>query len=86
MLVMLMLSTIVGIIYFQLKDNFTGFQNRSRVQECMYMLCTISITYRVGVFYFITTNIVFGSISAIELFMQERPLFMYETVNAPLCI
>ncbi|XP_065906235.1 broad substrate specificity ATP-binding cassette transporter ABCG2-like [Dysidea avara] len=63
MLVMLILSTIVGIIYFQLKDNFAGFQNR------------------VGAFYFIITNVVFGSFSAIELFIRERPLFIHQSAR-----
>lgn len=81
---MLILSTIVGVIYFQLKGNFAGFQNRYCVNFMLYVVA-LTIIYRVGAFYFITTNIVFGSFSAIELFINERPLFMYVAITVMCC-
>ena len=32
---------------------------------------------RIGVFFFIATNQAFGSLSAIDLFIKQRALFMY---------
>ena len=32
---------------------------------------------RIGAFFFIVMNIVFGNLSAVELFIRERSLFMY---------
>ena len=48
---------------------------------CVCVCILLSITYRVGAFYFVVTNMVFGSFSAIELFIKERPLFMYVQIR-----
>ena len=32
---------------------------------------------RIGAFFFIIINVVFGNLSAVELFIKERPVFMY---------
>ena len=32
---------------------------------------------RVGVFFFLVANMIFGDLSAVELFIKERPIFMY---------
>lgn len=32
---------------------------------------------RVGVFFFLVMNMIFGNLSAVELFIKERPIFMY---------
>ncbi|XP_025920614.1 ATP-binding cassette sub-family G member 2 isoform X3 [Apteryx rowi] len=55
------LGLIVGAIFFGVKDDYTGLQNR------------------VGALFFLTTNQCFSSISAIELFVVEKKIFMFET-------
>jgi len=55
---MLIFALIVGAIYYQLKRDEYGIQNR------------------VGVFFFLVMNMIFGNLSAVELFIKERPIFM----------
>ncbi|KAM4779944.1 broad substrate specificity ATP-binding cassette transporter ABCG2 isoform 4-T5 [Cyanocitta cristata] len=55
------LGLTVGAIFFGLKEDSTGLQNR------------------VGAMFFLTTNQCFSSISAIELFVVEKKIFMFET-------
>ena len=44
----------------------------------------LNITYRTGAFLFVTMNVVFSNISALELFIKERALFMY--VSGPIIV
>ena len=37
-------------------------------------------THRVGVFFFLVMNMIFGNLSAVELFIKERPIFMLVTI------
>mmetsp|Transcript_2744 Transcript_2744/g.3903 ORF Transcript_2744/g.3903 Transcript_2744/m.3903 type:complete len:647 (+) Transcript_2744:262-2202(+) len=39
------------------------------------------IQNRAGAFFFITINLVFGNMSALDLFLRERPIFMNEKTN-----
>jgi ATP-binding cassette subfamily G (WHITE) protein 2 len=41
----------------------------------------IGLKNRLGAIFFITTNQVFGSLSALDLFIKERPLFQHENVS-----
>ncbi|XP_019148760.1 broad substrate specificity ATP-binding cassette transporter ABCG2 isoform X2 [Corvus cornix cornix] len=57
------LGLIVGAIFFGLKEDSTGLQNR------------------VGAMFFLTTNQCFSSISAIELFVVEKKIFIHEYIS-----
>ncbi|XP_068691451.1 broad substrate specificity ATP-binding cassette transporter ABCG2-like isoform X2 [Montipora foliosa] len=57
LIVMIIFALIVGAIYYQLKGDEHGIQNR------------------VGVFFFLVMNTVFGNLSAVELFVKKRPTF-----------
>ncbi|XP_064416330.1 broad substrate specificity ATP-binding cassette transporter ABCG2 [Latimeria chalumnae] len=59
----LFLGVTVGTIFFGVKDDASGIQNR------------------VGAMFFITTNQCFSSISAIELFVVEKKIFMHEYIS-----
>ncbi|VDI24324.1 ATP-binding cassette, subfamily G (WHITE), member 2 [Mytilus galloprovincialis] len=43
--------------------------------------CVTGIQNRVGAFFFIIMNQVFGNLSAVELFIKERSIFMHENVS-----
>ncbi|NXG70375.1 ABCG2 protein, partial [Baryphthengus martii] len=57
------LGLVVGAIFFGLKNDSTGLQNR------------------VGAMFFLTTNQCFSSISAIELFVVEKKIFIHEYIS-----
>uniref|UniRef100_A0A8C5UE88 ATP binding cassette subfamily G member 2 (Junior blood group) n=1 Tax=Malurus cyaneus samueli TaxID=2593467 RepID=A0A8C5UE88_9PASS len=57
------LGLIVGAIFFGLKEDASGLQNR------------------VGAMFFLTTNQCFSSISAIELFVVEKKIFIHEYIS-----
>lgn len=57
------LGLIVGAIFFGVKADESGIQNR------------------MGALFFITTNQCFGSLSAAELFITERKLFVHEYIS-----
>ncbi|XP_009674798.2 broad substrate specificity ATP-binding cassette transporter ABCG2 isoform X2 [Struthio camelus] len=57
------LGLIVGAIFFGVKDDHTGLQNR------------------VGALFFLTTNQCFSSITAIELFIAEKKIFIHEYIS-----
>ncbi|KAI5107736.1 ATP-binding cassette sub-family G member 2 isoform X1, partial [Silurus meridionalis] len=58
--VTIIMALIVGAIFFGVKDNQSGIQNRF------------------GALFFITTNQCFSTLSAAELFITERKLFIHE--------
>ncbi|KAM5191265.1 broad substrate specificity ATP-binding cassette transporter ABCG2 [Mantella aurantiaca] len=62
-MVSIVLSLIVGAIFFGVKDDENGIQNR------------------VGALFFITTNQCFSSVSAIELFIVEKKIFIHEYIS-----
>uniref|UniRef100_A0A3Q3MNJ4 Broad substrate specificity ATP-binding cassette transporter ABCG2 n=1 Tax=Mastacembelus armatus TaxID=205130 RepID=A0A3Q3MNJ4_9TELE len=57
------LALIVGAIFFGVKDDQSGIQNR------------------MGALFFITTNQCFSTVSAAELFIMERKLFVHEYIS-----
>ncbi|XP_009069859.1 PREDICTED: ATP-binding cassette sub-family G member 2 [Acanthisitta chloris] len=57
------LGLVVGAIFFGLKEDAAGLQNR------------------VGAMFFLTTNQCFSSISAIELFVVEKKIFIHEYIS-----
>ncbi|KAK5926186.1 hypothetical protein CgunFtcFv8_021778 [Champsocephalus gunnari] len=57
------LALIVGAIFFGVKDDQSGIQNR------------------MGALFFITTNQCFSTVSAAELFITERKLFIHEYIS-----
>ncbi|KAM6939774.1 broad substrate specificity ATP-binding cassette transporter ABCG2d [Xenentodon cancila] len=57
------LALVVGAIFFGVKDDQSGIQNR------------------MGAFFFITTNQCFSTVSAAELFIAERKLFVHEYIS-----
>ncbi|KAF6718727.1 ATP-binding cassette sub-family G member 2 [Oryzias melastigma] len=57
------LALIVGAIFFGVKDDQSGIQNR------------------MGALFFITTNQCFSTVSAAELFISERKLFVHEYIS-----
>ncbi|XP_027508749.1 ATP-binding cassette sub-family G member 2 isoform X2 [Corapipo altera] len=57
------LGLVVGALFFGLKEDSTGLQNR------------------VGAMFFLTTNQCFSSISAIELFVEEKKIFIHEYIS-----
>uniref|UniRef100_A0A3P8YG95 Broad substrate specificity ATP-binding cassette transporter ABCG2 n=1 Tax=Esox lucius TaxID=8010 RepID=A0A3P8YG95_ESOLU len=57
------LALIVGAIFFRVKDDQSGIQNR------------------MGALFFITTNQCFSTMSAAELFITERKLFVHEYIS-----
>ncbi|XP_009865267.1 PREDICTED: ATP-binding cassette sub-family G member 2 isoform X2 [Apaloderma vittatum] len=61
--VTIVLGLIVGVIFFGLKEDSAGLQNR------------------VGAMFFLTTNQCFSSISAIELFVVEKKMFIHEYIS-----
>uniref|UniRef100_H2ZVB0 Broad substrate specificity ATP-binding cassette transporter ABCG2 n=1 Tax=Latimeria chalumnae TaxID=7897 RepID=H2ZVB0_LATCH len=63
LLVTLFLGLIVGAIFYGVKDDASGIQNR------------------VGAMFFITTNQCFSSVSAIELFVVEKKIFIHEYIS-----
>lgn len=52
------LGLVIGAIFYDLKMDSAGIQNRA------------------GVLFFLTTNQCFSSVSAVELFVVEKKLFM----------
>lgn len=63
LIVTVILGLIIGALYFGLKNDPTGMQNRA------------------GVFFFLTTNQCFTSVSAVELFVVEKKLFIHEYIS-----
>ncbi|XP_052029783.1 broad substrate specificity ATP-binding cassette transporter ABCG2 [Apodemus sylvaticus] len=63
LIVTVILGLIIGAIYFGLKNDSTGIQNRA------------------GVLFFLTTNQCFSSVSAVELFVVEKKLFIHEYIS-----
>uniref|UniRef100_A0A8C5EPH8 Broad substrate specificity ATP-binding cassette transporter ABCG2 n=1 Tax=Gouania willdenowi TaxID=441366 RepID=A0A8C5EPH8_GOUWI len=61
--VSIFLGLIVGAIFFGVKDDQSGIQNR------------------MGALFFITTNQCFSTVSAAELFIIERKLFLHEYIS-----
>ncbi|XP_061685780.1 broad substrate specificity ATP-binding cassette transporter ABCG2d [Syngnathoides biaculeatus] len=59
----IILALIVGAIFFRVKDDQSGIQNR------------------MGALFFITTNQCFSTVSAAELFIAERKLFVHEYIS-----
>ncbi|XP_066476933.1 broad substrate specificity ATP-binding cassette transporter ABCG2-like isoform X2 [Tiliqua scincoides] len=59
-LVTVVLALIVGAIFFGVKEDQSGIQNR------------------VGSLFFVTTNQCFSSVSAIELFIRDKKLFVHQ--------
>ncbi|XP_068445166.1 broad substrate specificity ATP-binding cassette transporter ABCG2d [Clinocottus analis] len=59
----IILALFVGIIFFGVKDDQSGLQNR------------------LGVLFFITVNMCFSTISAADLFIVDRKLFMHEYIS-----
>ncbi|NXC73059.1 ABCG2 protein, partial [Anhinga anhinga] len=57
------LGLIVGAIFFGLKEDSAGLQNR------------------VGAMFFLTTNQCFSSVTAIELFVVEKKIFIHEYIS-----
>uniref|UniRef100_A0A3Q2ZJB6 ABC-type xenobiotic transporter n=1 Tax=Kryptolebias marmoratus TaxID=37003 RepID=A0A3Q2ZJB6_KRYMA len=57
------LALVVGAIFFGVKDDQSGIQNR------------------MGALFFITTNQCFSTVSAAELFITERKLFVHEYIS-----
>uniref|UniRef100_A0A5S6MTA5 Putative nucleotidyltransferase MAB21L1 n=1 Tax=Xenopus tropicalis TaxID=8364 RepID=A0A5S6MTA5_XENTR len=62
-MVTLVLALIVGAIFFGVKEDVSGIQNR------------------VGSLFFVTTNQCFSSVSAIELFIVEKKIFIHEYIS-----
>ena len=48
--------------------------------SCQFFFYYLVCTCRVGVFFFLVMNMIFGNLSAVELFIKERPIFMYVSV------
>ncbi|KAM6909232.1 broad substrate specificity ATP-binding cassette transporter ABCG2 [Xenentodon cancila] len=61
--VTLFLALVVGALFFDVKENQSGIQNR------------------VGALFFIVVNQCFSSLSAAELFITERKLFVHEYIS-----
>ena len=55
-------ALIVGILYFRLDKN--DFNNKTVVND------------RIGAIFFIVANLVFQTVSAIELFISQKSIFM----------
>ncbi|KAM5282637.1 broad substrate specificity ATP-binding cassette transporter ABCG2 isoform 2-T10 [Hipposideros larvatus] len=62
-IVTIFLGLVIGAIFYDLKSDPTGIQNRA------------------GVLFFLTTNHCFSSISAVELFVVEKKLFIHEYIS-----
>ncbi|XP_051008252.1 broad substrate specificity ATP-binding cassette transporter ABCG2 [Acomys russatus] len=62
-IVTVILGLVIGAIYFDLKNDRAGIQNRA------------------GVLFFLTTNQCFSSVSAVELFVVEKKLFIHEYIS-----
>ncbi|XP_011230514.1 broad substrate specificity ATP-binding cassette transporter ABCG2 isoform X1 [Ailuropoda melanoleuca] len=62
-IVTVILGLVIGAIFYDLKNDPTGIQNRA------------------GVLFFLTTNQCFSSISAVELFVVEKKLFIHEYIS-----
>ncbi|XP_036310626.2 broad substrate specificity ATP-binding cassette transporter ABCG2 [Pipistrellus kuhlii] len=62
-IVTVILGLVIGAIFYDLKNDPTGIQNRA------------------GVLFFLTTNQCFSSITAVELFVVEKKLFMHEYIS-----
>ncbi|XP_029799169.1 ATP-binding cassette sub-family G member 2 isoform X2 [Suricata suricatta] len=62
-IVTVFLGLVIGAIFYDLKNDPTGIQNRS------------------GVLFFLTTNQCFSSVSAVELFVVEKKLFIHEYIS-----
>ncbi|XP_075854854.1 broad substrate specificity ATP-binding cassette transporter ABCG2 [Microcebus murinus] len=62
-IVTIILGLVIGAIYFGLKNDTSGIQNRA------------------GVLFFLTTNQCFSSVSAVELFVVEKKLFIHEYIS-----
>ena len=59
------------------REMFKGFEKEAELMFFYFTLLFSSIfTFRVDVFFFLVINTVFGNLSAVELFIKERPTFM----------
>uniref|UniRef100_A0A8C3YLG7 ABC-type xenobiotic transporter n=1 Tax=Catagonus wagneri TaxID=51154 RepID=A0A8C3YLG7_9CETA len=62
-IVTIILGLVIGAIFYDLKDDPSGIQNRA------------------GVLFFLTTNQCFTSVSAVELLVVEKKLFIHEYIS-----
>ncbi|XP_060030117.1 broad substrate specificity ATP-binding cassette transporter ABCG2-like [Erinaceus europaeus] len=62
-IITVILGLLVGAIFYDLKNDPAGIQNRA------------------GVLFFLTTNQCFSSVSAVELFVVEKKLFIHEYIS-----
>ena len=59
------------------REMFKGFEKEAELMFFYFSpLFSSFFTFRVGVFFFLVMNTVFGNLSAVELFIKERPTFM----------
>uniref|UniRef100_A0A8C7G0M2 Broad substrate specificity ATP-binding cassette transporter ABCG2-like n=1 Tax=Oncorhynchus kisutch TaxID=8019 RepID=A0A8C7G0M2_ONCKI len=84
------LALIVGAIFFGVKNDQSGLQNRNREARQRPVISMnrngghiiFSPTdVRMGALFFITTNQCFSSLSSAELFITERKLFIHEYIS-----
>jgi hypothetical protein len=67
----------VGAVFFQLGDEALGFQDRYiGCVWCVHGNTNLYRIYRLGVLFFVVAQLAFGSLPAINLFINERRLFM----------
>ena len=83
-IITIIFALVVGAVYWQLDTDQNGYQNRL-ILYCV-IECVISVAFycfglvccpcRVGAIFFIVLNQVFGNLSAVDLFVQQKALFM----------
>ncbi|KAM9399916.1 broad substrate specificity ATP-binding cassette transporter ABCG2-like isoform 1-T6 [Salvelinus alpinus] len=86
--VTIFLALIVGAIFFGVKDDQSGIQNRTAQtgsnlnrKRSGRPRCTTEQEDKIGALFFITTNQCFSTLSAAELFITERKLFVHEYIS-----
>ncbi|XP_068750941.1 broad substrate specificity ATP-binding cassette transporter ABCG2-like [Montipora capricornis] len=64
------------------REMFKGFEKEAELMFFYFTLLFSSFfTFRVGVFFFLVMNTVFVNLSAVELFIKERPTFIHESAS-----
>jgi len=77
---MVMTTLVVGIVFLQADDDFGGVQDRcvhiygrNNASQLDFFIPTI---HRMGAMFFAIGNIAFSNITAVGVFLKEKPLFV----------
>jgi len=75
---MLMTALVVGIVFLQADDDYSGVQDRYVyiIWKRWHLSFSMWIIYRIGAMFFAIANAAFINITAVGVFFKEKPLFV----------